>query len=320
VSAAEGNGVIGINRKKSKFQNMKRRFYRERQLWIICVPIIIWVFTFAYYPMYGLFMAFVHYIPGQEIFQSTWVGLTNFKAFIDSPDFLMVLRNTLVISVLGMVFGFPAPIILALLLSEIRNSRFKKWVQTISYLPYFISWVIVASILFLILGNDGILNQILLGLGVIHRPISYLGEGKYFWGIITVANIWKSTGWTSIIYLSAIAGIDLQLYEAGKSDGLGRFGLIWHITIPSIRPTIVLLWILGISGILNAGFEQQLLIGNVQNRNYWEVLDTYSYKMGIQLGQYSYGAAVGLMKSIIGLILLWGVNSFSKKFLDTSIY
>ena len=314
------NEVTEIRRKKSTLHVIKQRIYRERQLWLISLPIIVWVLIFSYYPMYGLSIAFFDYHPGIDIFKSTWVGLSNFKLFIDSVDFLMVLRNTLVISGLGLLFGFPAPLILALFINELKNRRFKKLVQTVSYLPQFISWVIVASILFLILGNEGTLNQILLGLGICDRPISYLGEGKYFWVIITIANLWKSTGWTSIIYISAISGIDSQLYEAGKIDGLGRFGLVMHITIPIIFPTIALLGILGISGILNAGFEQQLLIGNVQNREYWEVLDTYAYKIGIQHGMYSYGAAVGLMKSIFGTVLLVIANTFSKKFLDTSIY
>lgn len=304
----------------TKFQLQKRRLYRERQLWLISIPMLIWVLIFSYTPMYGVLMAFVDFIPGKTILQSDWAGLKHFKMFFDSPDFANVMRNTLAISSLNIIFGFPAPIILAILLNELRNKRFKKIVQSISYLPHFISWVVVASILFTILGNEGILNDILLSMGLIEQPISFLGEGKYFWGIITSSNIWKDVGWSTIIYLSAIAGIDSEQYEAGKMDGLGRFGLIWHITLPSIRTTIVLLWILGIGGILNAGFEQQLLIGNAQTREYHEVIDTYAYKYGIELGNYSYGAAIGLMKAIIGVCLVFGANRFSKKVLDTSIY
>jgi putative aldouronate transport system permease protein len=270
-------------------------------------------------PMYGILMAFVNYIPGNTILQSDWVGLTHFKMFFDSPDFPLVLRNTLAISGLSILFGFPAPIVLAILLNELKNKRFKKTIQTISYLPHFISWVVVASILFALLGNEGILNDVLMRLDIIDQPISYLGEGKYFWGIITSANLWKDVGWSTIIYLSAMAGVDSEMYDAGKVDGLNRFGLIWHITLPSIRSTIVLLWILGIGGILNAGFEQQLLIGNAQTREYYEVIDTYAYKYGIELGNYSYGAAIGLLKAIIGVTLVFGANRFSKKVLDTSI-
>lgn len=302
-----------------KIRNAMRRLYRERQLWLISIPMIIWVLIFCYTPMYGILMAFVNYIPGNSIIQSDWVGLTHFKMFFDSPDFSIVLRNTLAISGLSILFGFPAPIVLAILLNELNNKRFKKTIQTISYLPHFISWVVVASILFTLLGNEGILNDLLMRFGIIDQPISYLGEGKYFWGIITSANLWKDVGWSTIIYLSAMAGVDSEMYDAGKVDGLNRFGLIWHITLPSIRSTIVLLWILGIGGILNAGFEQQLLIGNAQTREYYEVIDTYAYKYGIELGNYSYGAAIGLLKAIIGITLVFGANRFSKKVLDTSI-
>lgn len=302
-----------------KNRNVMRRLYRERQLWLISIPMIIWVLIFSYTPMYGILMAFVNYIPGNSIIQSDWAGLTHFKMFFDSPDFSIVLRNTLAISGLSILFGFPAPIVLAVLLNELKNKRFKKTIQTISYLPHFISWVVVASILFALLGNEGILNDLLMRFGIIDQPISYLGEGKYFWGIITSANLWKDVGWSTIIYLSAMAGVDSEMYDAGKVDGLNRFGLIWHITLPSIRSTIVLLWILGIGGILNAGFEQQLLIGNAQTREYYEVIDTYAYKYGIELGNYSYGAAIGLLKAIIGITLVFGANRFSKKVLDTSI-
>jgi putative aldouronate transport system permease protein len=297
-----------------------RTIYRERQLWIIAIPIILWVLTFAYYPMYGLLMAFFKYVPGHEILDSKWVGLTYFKQFVESPDLAIVLRNTLVISGLGILFGLPAPILLALLFNELKSNKFKKVVQTLSYLPYFISWVVVANILFIALGSDGILNQFLMQMGWIDHPINYLSEGHYFWGIITAADIWKGVGWSSIIYLSAIAGIDSQLYEAGKVDGMGRFGIVIHIIIPSIMPTIVLLGILSISGLLNAGFEQQLLIGQVQTREYWEVIDTYSYKYGIVLGNFSYATAVGLMKAVIALLLIFIVNKICKKFLNTSIY
>ncbi|MCU6711221.1 ABC transporter permease subunit [Paenibacillus sp. J5C_2022] len=303
----------------STVRRLWRTAVRERQFWYICIPMIVWIAVFQYAPMYGIIISFMNYIPGKPILSSEWVGLAHINSFIQSPDFWPVIRNTLAISGLNILFGFPAPIILAILLNEIRKQAFKKIVQTISYLPHFISWVVVASLLFTLLGNEGILNQLLLGLGLIDKPISYLGEGKYFWGIITSSNIWKDVGWSTIIYLSAIAGVDSELYDAGKVDGLGRFGMNWHIVLPSIRSTIVVLWILGIGGILNAGFEQQLLIGNAQTREFHEVIDTYAYKYGIQLGNYSYGAAISLMKALIGVTLVFGANRFSKKVLDTSI-
>ncbi|WP_105617209.1 ABC transporter permease [Vallitalea okinawensis] len=306
-------------KKESMLNTIKRTFIREKQLWFICIPLIIWVFIFAYIPMYGVLMAFVKFVPGRSIMESDWIGLQYFIQFFSSPDFLMVMRNTLAISGLNILFGFPAPIILALLFNELRLSKFKKTVQTISYLPHFISWVVTASLIFTLLGSDGLINELLIGLGWVENPIGFLSEGDYFWGLITSANIWKGIGWSSIIYLSAMAGIDNELYQAGAVDGLDRFGMMRHITLPSIKTTIVLLWILGIGGILNAGFEQQLLLGNAQTREYWEVIDTYAYKYGIQLGKYSYATAIGLMKSTIGVTLVFSTNKLAKKYMDVSI-
>lgn len=303
-----------------KYNKIVKKFKGEYQLWLLCIPILIWAFIFAYIPMYGLLASFVNYIPGIPIFQSEFVGLIHFKTFINSPDFFYVMRNTLAISGLNILFGFPAPIILALLFNELRMLRFKKFVQTVSYLPHFISWVVLASLIFSLLGTEGDINGLLISLNIIDEPINFLSEGKYFWGILTAANIWKGIGWSSIIYISAIAGIDAQLYEAGQIDGLGRFGLIRHITIPGIGTTIVLLWILGIGSILNAGFEQQLLLGNAQTREYWEVIDTYAYRYGLQLGQYSYSIAIGFMKSVIGLCLVFIANKLSKKFFDMAMF
>lgn len=304
---------------KFNFNKIWRTFKKERELWLISIPMIIWVGIFAYYPMYGILMAFVNYVPGKEIFECQWVGFNWFKEFLTSPDFGIIMRNTLAISGLGILFGFPAPIILAILFNELKGKYFKKTVQTISYLPHFISWVVTASLIYSFLGSDGVVNDLLGKMGLIESSIPFLGDGKYFWGMITSANIWKGVGWSTIIYLSAIAGIDNELYQAGAVDGLGRFGMIWHITLPGIRPTIVLLWILGIGGILNAGFEQQLLLGNPQTREYWDVIDTFAYRFGVKLGRYSFGTAVGLMKSFIGLMLVLFTNKLSKKLFDLSI-
>jgi putative aldouronate transport system permease protein len=309
--------------RKTLHKNNRHRFWknfqRERQLWFISIPLLIWVGVFCYYPMYGVLISFFKYYPGNSIFGSQFVGFTYFMEFFKSVDFPIVMRNTLVISGLNILLGFPAPIILALLLNEIRNRAFKRITQTISYLPYFISWVVVASMMFSLLGTEGFVNEVLKKLGLTKEPVLFMTNGPYFWWILTFANIWKGVGWSSIIYLSAITSIDPELYQAGKVDGLNRLGLVRHITIPGMATTIVLLWILGIGGILNAGFEQQLLLGNPQTRTYYEVVDTYAYKYGIQMGRYSYGAAVGLMKSFIGLILVLLTNRLSRKMLDVSI-
>lgn len=304
---------------KAKLRKIGKQFYREKELWFIASFAIVWVLIFAYYPMYGIIYGFYNYVPGKRLSDCEFVGLKYIIEFFNLPDVWLIIRNTLVISSLGMTLGFVAPIILALLFNELHNLKFKKIVQTVSYLPNFVSWVVVASIMFSILGNEGMLNNMLLSLGIIDRPITILGEGKYFWALLTGANIWKGVGWSSIIYVSAIAGIDQELYQAGAVDGLGRLGMAWHITLPGIRSTIVLLFILGLGGILNAGFEQQLLLGTPQTREYHEVIDTYVYRYGIQLGRYSFATAVGLMKSFIGLALVLITNKVSKKVTDMSI-
>lgn len=314
--------VYGTSRnvKKSLLRRIWSRFKKERQLWLISIPMVVFVLIFAYYPMYGVIVSFMDYMPGSPILASKWVGLKYFTEFFNSPDLFIIFRNTLVISVLQIIFGFPAPIILALLLNELKNKYFKKTVQTISYLPNFISWVVAASILFTLLGSEGFINDLLLKIGLVKEPVAFLGTGEYFWWILTIANIWKGVGWSSIIYLSAMAGIDRELYQAGAVDGLGRFGMIWHITLPGIATTILLLWILRIGGLLNAGFEQQLLLGNGMTREFHEVIDTYAYRYGIQLGRYSYATAVGLFKSVISIILIFLTNRASKKFADASIF
>lgn len=319
--SALGNKHAAINtqKKTGRLSVFFRSFRTQHELWLLSLPIIIWVLIFSYYPMYGITMAFVNYVPGKEIWQCEFVGLKWFIDFFTKPVFGQLLRNTLAMSTLGIIFGFPAPIIFALLINEVGNKQIKKFVQTVSYLPHFISWVVAASIVYLLLSNEGIVNNVLTQLGITDNPIPFLSKGEYYWAMYTLINIWKGVGWSSIIYLSAIAGIDEQLYQAGAIDGLGRLGMALHITIPSIAPTIVVLWILGVGGILNAGFEQHLLLGNPMTQKYWDVIDTYAYRYGVQQGFYSMGTAVGLFKSVIGFLLVLITNRISKKYLDLSI-
>ncbi len=297
-----------------------RSFVRQKELWIISLIALTWVFIFCYIPMAGNIISFFEYYPGDSIFECKFVGLKYFRDLFALPGILKVLRNTLVISSLGLTIGFVTPIIFALLLNELQNRFFKRFIQTISYMPYFVSWVVVASIMFTVLGTDGIINGALTGIGVIDKSIVFLNEKSMFWGILTVANIWKGMGWSAIIYISAITGVDHELYDAGSVDGLGRFGKAWHITLPGIAPTVVLLFILGIGGILNAGFEQQLLLGNALTKDVYEVIDTFVYRYGIQLGRYSFSTAVGLMKSVFGFALVILANKISGKVADMRIF
>lgn len=311
---------VNLRKNETKYQRALRQFKKEKVLWVISGISLIWVVIFAYTPMVGIMVAFFNYYPGKSLLDCEFVGLKYFIEFFQLPDVWLIMRNTLVISTLNLTIGFVAPIIFALLLNEIYNVRFKRIVQTISYLPHFVSWVVVASIMFTLLGNEGVVNEVLIKLGIIDEPVRFMGKGENFWALLLFSNIWKGIGWSAIIYISAIAGVDQELYQAGAVDGLSRFGMVWHITLPGIAPTIILLFILGIGGILNAGFEQQLLIGTPQTRDYHEVIDTYVYRYGIQLGRYSFATAVSLMKSVIGFVLVIISNKLSKKFTDMALF
>ena len=292
----------------------------QREMWLLCVPIIAWVLLFCYYPMYGLLMAFVTYTPGKQIWECGFVGLKYFKQFINGNDFWRILRNTLAMSGLNITVGFIAPILFAFMLNELGNPKVKKLVQTASYLPHFISWVVAGTMVTTVLGTDGVVNDVLISLGSTKTRIQFLQKGEWYWWIITIVNIWKSLGWSAIIYLSAMAGVSEELCEAGAIDGMGRLGIAIHITLPAILPTIVLLWIMQVGNVLSAGFDQHLIIGNTITQRYWEVIDTYTYRYGVQNGYYSLGTAVSLMKSVIGFVLVLITNAIARKVGDVGLF
>lgn len=297
----------------------------SKLLYLMLLPALYVLITTKYGPMFGLYMAFTDYFPdGRPFFQSffgaPFVGLKWFEMFFTSGDFPMVMRNTLATSLLTILFSFPAPIILALALNEITALRFKKVVQTMSYLPYFISWVIVANIFITMLSSTGFVNQMLMGLGITQSPILFFQKGEYFWWIIALSNTWKTMGYNSILYLAAIAGIDQEQYESALVDGASRMQRVWHITLPALKPTITMLMIFAVSGVLNAGFDQQMLMGNDMIRKYSEVIDTYSYRYGLRNSMFSYAAAVGMFKSVISFGLLVGANYISRKLTETSLF
>lgn len=292
----------------------------QREMWLLCVPIIAWVLLFCYYPMYGLLMAFVNYTPGKQIWECGFVGLKYFKQFINGNDFWRILRNTLAMSGLNITVGFIAPILFAFMLNELGNPKVKKLVQTASYLPHFISWVVAGTMVTTVLGTDGVVNDVLISLGSTKTRIQFLQKGEWYWWIITIVNIWKSLGWSAIIYLSAMAGVSEELCEAGAIDGMGRLGIAIHITLPAILPTIVLLWIMQVGNVLSAGFDQHLIIGNTITQRYWEVIDTYTYRYGVQNGYYSLGTAVSLMKSVIGFVLVLITNAIARKVGDVGLF
>lgn len=314
------NAALRSHPKKS----LKSRLADQKYLFLLMVPGVLWVLVICYAPMSGLYMAFTNYRPSQngyffDLFNAKFIGFQWFEYFFRN-DFGMIMRNTLATSLLTLLFSFPAPIILAVMLNELKNVRLKKFIQTASYLPYFISWVIAANIFLTFLSGGGIVNDLLLGLGLTSERILFFQHGPYFWWIIAIANTWKGIGYNAIIYLSAISGIDEQLYEAASIDGASRVKRIWHITLPTIRPTISILLILAIGGILSTGFEQQLLMGNNAILNYSDVLDTYSYRYGLAKGMYSYGTAVGLFKAIVSFILVMSANKITSKLNDSALF
>ncbi|WNR47014.1 ABC transporter permease subunit [Paenibacillus roseipurpureus] len=289
------------------------------------LPGVLLVLLFSYVPMWGVLIGFQDYDLFKGIFHSDWVGLKHFNMFIHSPDFFRVMRNTLAISLLKLFFGFPAPIVLALILNEVKHLGFKRFVQTVSYLPHFMSWVIVSSFVISMLSIDnGSINILLQRLGFIDEPINWLSRSEYFWGILVSTGVWKDVGFGAIIYLAAIAGIDPHLYEASAMDGAGRVRQIMHITIPGITPVIMIFLILNIGGILYAGFDDILnLTNNGANtllRPVSDVLDTYVYRVGILGQRYSYATAVGLFKSLISVILLVLANVLARRMGRASLW
>jgi len=311
--------------KTVRSNNLISRLKEQKWLFVLMLPAFIATLLFSYGPMFGLYMAFTNYQPGggsffYQFFHAEFVGFQWFEYFFTTGDFYRVMRNTLATSLLTLFFGFPAPIILALVLNEARQGFFKRFVQTVSYLPHFISWVIAANIVITLLASDGMLNNILVLLGIIKEPVAFLQNGPLFWWIIALSNMWKEMGFSAIMYLAAIASINPELYEAARVDGASRFKQMWHITLPSMRPTIVILAILAVGGILNAGFEQQYLLQNNTVLEYSEVIDIYAYKYGLQNSMFSYGAAVGMFKSVVAFILVLIVNRISRKVNDQALF
>ncbi len=291
------------------------RIKRQKELVLISIPFVIYIFIFAYVPLWGWSMAFQDYKPkpGMHFWDYPFVGLKHFKLLFLDERFLRVLRNTLAMSTLNLILGFTTAIVLALLLNEIKNVLFKRTVQTVSYLPHFLSWVIAAGIVSMVLGTDGIINVLLMKFHLVDEPILWLSKGKYFWGIFSLSTVWKELGWNTIIYLGAMTAINPALYEAAEVDGAGRLKKMWHVTLPGIRPTIVILLILSVGRILEAGFEVQYLLGRGMTMDYAETIDLFVLNYGIKIGNYSLATAAGIFKSVISISLIFMANGISKR-------
>ncbi|MBE6054399.1 MAG: sugar ABC transporter permease [Clostridium sartagoforme] len=286
---------------------------KQKALILMSIPFLIYVVIFCYAPLIGWVMAFQNFKPAKGFFEQTWVGLNQFKFLFSDPTFFNVIRNTLAMSLINLVLSFACSIGFALLLNEVKNILAKKFVQTVSYLPHFLSWIIVTGIVAEVLSTEtGIINQLLVWLNIIEKPINFFADPKYFWGIVGLSNVWKEVGWGSIIYLAAITAINPDLYEAAEIDGAGRFHKIWHITLPGIKPTIFILLLINIGNILNAGFEVQYLLGNGLVQKVSQTIDIFVLKYGISLGNYSLATAAGIFKSLISVILIFLANRFAK--------
>lgn len=304
----------------SKYSRTLRRMAAQKTLYIMIIPCMVFTFIFCYYPLSGWIMAFQNFRPAKGYAGSTFVGLDQFKFLFSDLEFWRSMRNTLAMSLMNLIFGFVFAIVFALLLNEIRRLSLKRITQTVSYLPHFLSWVIVCSLIQNMLStNDGPVNNILMQLGLVDKPILFLGEQKYFWWVVAFANVWKETGWNSIIYIAAISGIDPVLYEVAELDGANRYRKMWHVTLPGIRSTIVVLMIMNLGWLLNAGFEVQYLLGGGMMQDVSQTIDIFVLKYGINIGNYSLATAAGIFKSVISIALVFGANRVANRFGENSL-
>ena len=306
---------VGVSGRKirSRKQGFFRRLGRQWQLALMSVPILLYVLLFNYAPMWGWVTAFQDYKPKKGMLGSAWIGLDNFKWLFGRADFINSIRNTLAMSVINLVFGTVSAIVLAVLLNEVRQRAFKRTVQTVTYLPHFLSMVIVVGMAQNIFASNGALNQLLLSVGAVKEPVFFLGEGRYFWWLVGVINVWKEVGWNTIIYISAMTAIDPALYEAAAIDGAGRFQKILHVTLPGIKSTFIILLIMNIGHLMEAGFEIQYLLGADVVMDWAQTIDIFVLKYGISKQQYGVATAAGMFKSIVAIILLVAANFVAKR-------
>jgi putative aldouronate transport system permease protein len=310
---------VGKASLKTRFKASYNKFIKSRQLLILFLPGLIFYLLFRYAPMYGILIAFKKFSPFLGVSDSPWIGFDNFKNFFNSPDFLILFRNTFLIGFYNLLWNFPAPIIFAIILNECRAPKLKRGVQTISYLPSFLSTVIVCSMAIDFLSpSGGIINQIIEFFG--GEPIYFMIKPEWFRTVYVATGMWSGIGTSSIVYLAALTNIDPQLYEAGRVDGCGRLRAIWHITIPSILPTVVTMLILNVGSIINVGYEKILILYNAATYSTSDVFSTYVYRRGLQGGNFGLGTAVGLFNSVIALVLLFTTNTISRKLTETSLW
>ena len=299
-------------------KGIKRKFLRSWQMYVLLLPAVIYVFIFNYMPLYGVQIAFRDYSTRAGIWGSEWVGLEYFRKFVEFPNFWLLIKNTLEIGLYS-IATFPCSVIFALMLNEVRNAKFKKMVQMISYIPHFLSTVVICSMLTLFLNErTGVFNEIIEVFGGTRQE--FLTVPRYFADIYVWSGVWQGLGWGAIIYMAALSGVPQDLIDAAKVDGATRLQIIWHVNIPSILPTIVIMLIFSCGGVLGVGFEKVYLMQNSLNLSASQVISTYVYEIGIRSGQFSYSSAIGLFNNIVNVVILGIVNAFAKKASGTGIW
>ncbi len=310
------------NNAKPKNGTLKRRlrqdWIRNRSLYLFVLPVLVFYLLFHYKPMYGAIIAFKDYAPALGISKSPWVGLAHFKRFFESVYFGRLMRNTILLSLYSLLFGFPAPIILALLLNEVRNRKFKSLTQTVTYLPHFISLIVVTGMITDFSLSTGLFNDIIAFFGGTRSPL--LQNPKLYRPIYVVSGIWQNIGWGSIVYLAALSGVDSQLYEAAQIDGAGKWKQLIHVTLPGIAPTIIIMFIMRIGQLMSMGYEKTILLYNPSTYETADIISSYIYRVGLLEQNWSYSTAVGLFNSVINFVLLIFANWMSKRFSETSLW
>lgn len=303
---------------KTNVQRKKKNWQKDWQLHLMIFPGLLFILLFKYMPLGGITIAFKEFLPGKGIWGSPWVGLENFEYMLALPDTKRVMWNTLFIAAAKILINFPVPIIISILLNEVKNHRFKRSVQTIIYLPYFISWVILAGIIQDLFAKEGLINQFLGIFGA--EPMFFLGNKYAFLGVLIGTDVWKNFGYNTVVYLAAITGIDETLYEAAKIDGANRFQQIWNVTLPGIAPIVVLMMILNLGNVLNAGFEQIFNLYNPLVYETADIIDTFVYRISLVEANYSLGTAVGLLKSVVSFILIVTSYKIANKYSDYTVF
>ncbi len=325
-SANMENSILKSKRTKEVDVNKPKLTVKEfKRQWIlvaISAVYVVYGIVFYYLPLAGWIMAFQNFVFAKGLTGSKWVGFKKFQFLFSDKTFLMVIRNTFAMGVLNLVFSTVVAIVFAILLNEVKNKYFKKSIQTISYLPHFLSWIIVVAIVHDALTSTGIINEILLKIGILKQPYAFLGEPKIFWGIVTMSHLWKETGWNAIIYLAAITSIDPCLYESASIDGAGRFQKMLYVTLPGLRPTIMILLLMNMGNVLNAGFELQYLLGNGLVQNVSRTIDIYilNWALDARNLDYSLGTAAGIFKTVVSMSFIIGANYIAKKRGDERLF